>query len=130
MVKEEQIAEAWWGIVSSMAELHQWELEHHPLLETQTGRHLYYRMAQEAAKEGSSFSRALKDVFGDMHFTDKALRTRMRQMEREGLVQAIPRTDDGRSKQLVPTDLFHKLLRQHAEQIKCIFDRHFLLIEK
>ena len=129
-IREIETHDEWWGLVSSMAELHQWELDHHPLLETLTGRHLYYRLAQEAAKGECEFSRALKDVFGGMHFTEKALRTRMRQMEREGLVQAIPRLDDGRSKQLVPTDKFEFLLKQHAEQVKRIFDRHFLLIEK
>ena len=35
-IREIETQEEWWGLVSSMAELHQWELEHHPLLETQT----------------------------------------------------------------------------------------------
>ncbi|MEK0433816.1 MAG: hypothetical protein RL700_2023, partial [Pseudomonadota bacterium] len=38
----------WWSLVISLAELHQWELENHPLLATLTGRHLYYRLAQES----------------------------------------------------------------------------------
>jgi hypothetical protein len=120
----------WWGLVISLAELHQWELENHPLLETLTGRHLYYRLAQESVKNEYALTRALKDVFGGMHFTEKALRTRMRQMEREGLIEAVTRPDDARSKQLLPTEKFNQMMTQHAEQVKKIFDKHFLLIEK
>ena len=119
-----------WSLVISLAELHQWELENHPLLMTLTGRHLYYRLAQESVKNEHVLTRALKDVSGGMHFTEKALRTRMRQMEREGLIKAVPRPDDARSKQLIPTEKFNALMYQHAEQVKKIFDKHFLLIEK
>lgn len=120
----------WWGLVNSLAELHQWELENHPLLETLTGRHLYYRLAQESVKNKQVLTRALKDVFGGMHFTEKALRTRMRHMEREGLIEAVTRSDDARSKQLIPTDKFNHLMTRHAEQVRKTFDKHFLLIEK
>ena len=126
----EKKQDEWWGLVISLAELHQWELENHPLLETLTGRHLYYRLAQESVKNEYALTRALKDVFGGMHFTEKALRTRMRQMEREGLIEAVTRPDDARSKQLLPTEKFNQMMTQHAEQVKKIFDKHFLLIEK
>lgn len=126
----EKNQDEWWRLVISLAELHQWELENHPLLETLTGRHLYYRLAQESVKNEHVLTRALKDVFGGMHFTEKALRTSMRQMEREGLIKAVPRPDDARSKQLIPTEKFNALMYQHAEQVKKIFDKHFLLIEK
>ena len=71
----EKNQDEWWRLVISLAELHQWELENHPLLETLTGRHLYYRLAQESVKNEHVLTRALKDVFGGMHFTEKALRT-------------------------------------------------------
>ncbi len=119
-----------WNLVVSLAELHQWELENHPLLDTLTGRHLYYRLAQESVNNDYVLTRALKDVFGGMHFTEKALRTRMRQMEREGLIQAVTRLDDARSKQVMPTEKFNHLMTLHAEQIRKIFDKHFLLVEK
>ena len=119
-----------WSIVVSLAELHQWELANHPLLDTLTGRHLYYRLAQESVNKEYVLTRAIKDVFGSMHYTEKALRTRMRQMEHEGLIDAVTRPDDARSKQLVPTEKFNQLMAVHAEQVRKIFDKHFLLIEK
>ena len=120
----------WWSLVSSMAELHQWELENHPMLLSLTGRHLYYRLAEESVKNDQSMTRALKDFFGGMHFTEKALRTRIRQMEADGLIQAVTSQEDARSKHLVPTEKFNALITAHAEQVKKIFDKHFLLIEK
>ena len=38
MNNPEPITPASWGLVSSLAELHQWELENLPLLSTLTGR--------------------------------------------------------------------------------------------
>ena len=51
-----------WGLVVSLAELHQWELQNHPLLDTLTGRHLYYRLAQESVNKEYVLTRAIKDV--------------------------------------------------------------------
>ena len=99
-----------WSLVISLAELHQWELENHPLLMSLTGRHLYYRLAEESVKSDPALARALKDLFGGMYFTEKALRTRMRQMETDGLIQAVTSHEDARSKHLVPTEKFHELM--------------------
>ena len=126
----EFVNEDWWSLVISLAELHQWELENHPLFPTLTGRPLYYRLAEESVKTDPGLARALKDLFGGMYFTEKALRTRMRQMETDGLIQAVTSHEDARSKHLVPTEKFHQLMTMHAEQVKKIFDKHFLLIEK
>jgi hypothetical protein len=126
----EKLEPSWWGLVSSLAELHQWELDNLPLLSTLTGRHLYYRMAEETFHPEEALTKALKDLFGGAHFTEKALRTRMREMERDGLLETVKRQSDARSKQLVPTPKFHDLLQAHAEQVKRTFDKHFLLIEK
>ena len=126
----EKLEPSWWGLVSSLAELHQWELDNLPLLSTLTGRHLYYRLAEETFHPEEALTKALKDLFGGAHFTEKALRTRMREMERDGLLETVTRQSDARSKQLVPTPKFHDLLQAHAEQVKRTFDKHFLLIEK
>ena len=126
----EQPNPSWWGLVSSLAELHQWELDNLPLLSTLTGRHLYYRMAEETFHPELALTKALKDLFGGAHFTEKALRSRMREMEREGLIEAVTRPSDARSKQLVPTEKFHELLQAHAEQVKRSFDKHYMLVQK
>ncbi len=130
MNNPENLASATWGLVSSLAELHEWELDNLPLLSTLTGRHLYFRMAEETFHPEEALTKALKDLFGGAHFTEKALRSRLREMERDGLIETITRPSDARSKQLLPTPKFHLLLQAHAEQIKLTFDKHFLLVEK
>jgi len=52
------------AIVSNLADLHEWEISHAPLLNTLTGRHLYYRIAQRAVGDRALLSRSLKDLMG------------------------------------------------------------------
>lgn len=118
------------SIVSNLAELHEWELEHAPMLSTLTGRHLYYRIAQRAVGDRALLSRALKDLMGGSGYTEKALRTRMREMERDGLIESVSGEEDGRSKYLMPTEKFYEQIYMHADQVRRIFEKNFLLIEK
>jgi DNA-binding MarR family transcriptional regulator len=55
---------------------------------------------------------------------------RMRDMEQAGFIEAVSGKDDARSKYLMPTERFYESIYSHAEQVKKIFDRKFLLIEK
>ncbi len=118
------------AIVSNLADLHEWEINHAPLLNTLTGRHLYYRIAQRAVGDRALLSRSLKDLMGGAGYTEKALRTRMRDMEQAGFIEAVSGKDDARSKYLMPTERFYEAIYSHAEQVKKIFDQKFLLIEK
>lgn len=118
------------AIVANLAELHEWELDHAPLLGTLTGRHLYYRIAQRAVGDRALLSRALKDLMGGSGYTEKALRTRMREMEKAHLIESVNGEDDGRSKYLMPTEKFYESIYLHADQVRRIFERNFLLIEK
>ncbi len=118
------------AIVANLAELHEWELDHAPLLGTLTGRHLYYRIAQRAVGDRALLSRALKDLMGGSGFTEKALRTRMREMEKAHLIESVSGEDDGRSKYLMPTEKFYESIYLHADQVRRIFEKNFLLIEK
>jgi DNA-binding MarR family transcriptional regulator len=118
------------AIVANLAELHEWEIEHAPLLGTLTGRHLYYRIAQRAVGDRALLSRALKDLMGGAGYTEKALRTRMREMEKHNLIESVNGEDDGRSKYLMPTEKFYESIYLHADQVRRIFEKNFLLIEK
>jgi DNA-binding MarR family transcriptional regulator len=118
------------AIVANLAELHEWELDHAPLLSTLTGRHLYYRIAQRAVGDRALLSRALKDLMGGSGYTEKALRTRMREMERAHLIESVSGQEGGRSKYLMPTEKFYESIYLHADQVRKIFEKNFLLIEK
>lgn len=118
------------AIVSNLAELHEWEIEHAPLMHTLTGRQLYYRIAQRAVGDRELLSRSLKDLMGGAGYTEKALRTRMREMEQGGYIEAVSGKNDARSKYLMPTERFYESIYLHAEQVKKVFERKFLMIEK
>lgn len=117
-------------IVANLAELHEWESCHSPLLETLTGRHLYFRIAQRAVGRRELLSRALKDLTCGSAFTEKALRTRMREMEAAGYIYSLSGIDDARSKFLMPTEKFYESIYLHADKARHIFGKNFLMIEK
>ena len=118
------------AIVANLAELHEWELLNAPIMNSLTGRHLYYRIAQRAVADRSLLPRALKDLMGGAGFTEKALRTRMREMEAAGLIEAVSLETDGRSKCLMPSEKLYESIYLHADQVRRIFEKNFLLIEK
>ncbi len=118
------------GIVASLAELHEWELDNAPMLNTLTGRHLYFRIAQRAVGERELLSRALKELTGGVGYTEKALRTRIREMQRDGFIESLGGLDDGRSRYLMPTEKFYESIYLHADQVRRILEKRFLLIEK
>lgn len=118
------------AIVANLTELHEWESKHSPLLSSLTGRHLYYRIAQRAIGKRELLSRALKDLTVGSIYSDKALRTRMREMEIEGYIATVSCEDDARSKYLMPTEIFYESIYRHADQVRRIFEKDFLLIEK
>jgi DNA-binding MarR family transcriptional regulator len=117
-------------MVANLAELHEWELKFCPLLTTQTGRHLFFRIAQSAVGERVLLSRALKDLMGGSGYTEKGLRNRIREMEKEGYIVLKSGEKDARSKYLMPTDKFYDAIYAHAEQARRIFGEDFLMIEK
>lgn len=118
------------AIVANLAELHEWELNRSPMLSTLTGRHLYFRIAQRAVGDRSLLSKALKDLMGGSGYTEKALRIRMRDMEAEGYIASVNGEDDARSKYLMPTEKFYEAIYLHADQVRRIFEKDFLMIEK
>ncbi len=118
------------GIVASLADLHEWELDNAPMLNTLTGRHLYFRIAQRAVGERELLSRALKELTGGVGYTEKALRTRIREMQRDGFIESLGGLDDGRSRYLMPTEKFYESIYIHADQVRRVLEKRFLLIEK
>lgn len=118
------------AIMANLAELHEWELDNAPILGSLTGRHLYYRIVQRAVGDRTLLSRALKDLMSGSAYTEKALRTRIREMEKDGLIEAISGKDDARSKYLMPTEKMYELIYLHADQVRRVFEKNFLLIEK
>lgn len=118
------------SIIKNLAELHQWELDNSPFLNTMTGRHLYFRIAQRAVGERALLSKALKELYSGSNLSDKALRTRVRELEMQGVITSVHNEGDARAKYLMPTEKFYEAIYLHAQEARRIFGRDFLMIEK
>lgn len=110
------------AIIASLAELYQWEQDNFPALHSMTGRHLYYKIAERAIGDRSLLSGSLKkDLYAGASLSEKALRLRMREMEKQGEIQTVQCLDDGRAKYLMPTEKLYEAIYLHAEQTRRIF---------
>jgi hypothetical protein len=118
------------AIVSDLAELHRWELDHMPYMRTMTGRHLYFATAQRAVGDRSQLERSLKELFSSPHLTEKALRNRMQDMLADDLFVSTLNATDTRNKYLVPTEKFYEFVYTHADQARKIFKSNFLMFRR
>jgi DNA-binding MarR family transcriptional regulator len=117
-------------VIDSLAQLHEWEVKNFPLLTTLTGRVLYFRIAQRAIGNPEKLSKSMKNLAGDTAYTDKALRNRLQEMEKTGFIVMVEDENDGRCKYPMPTDMFYAAVYLHAEQMRRIFDKNYLIIDK
>lgn len=117
-------------VIGNLAELHEWEIKNFPLINSLTGRLLYYRIAQRSIQSGKNYPNTLKDLVGDSGFTEKSLRNRMNAMANEDFIYSSQSSIDGRSKFPVPKEKFLAAMYFHASQAKRIIERDFILIRK
>ncbi len=117
------------AIMRNLSDLHKWELENSPFLNTMTGRHLYFQIAKRSVVDGGLLSRSLKELYTGTQLSEKALRMRVRDLERQGVIITVP-GDDARARHLMPTEKFYEAIYHHSLEAKRIFSRDFLMIEK
>lgn len=117
-------------IVYSQVAMHDWEASNFPIMRSQTGRFIYFRIAENIIKQTNFSLKSLKSLLGDSPFTPKGLRERLKAMECDGLIELHVDPKDGRVKYLIPTKAFHAHLYIHAEQLRRIIEKDYLLIEK
>ena len=117
-------------IIDSMARIQEWEEKNLPLLNSLTGRSLYYKIARISLSVEDEKSNTMKDLTVGSEFTEKSLRNRINLMEKEGFVASAQSGVDGRSRYPAPKDKFYDLMILHASQIKKILENDFLIIKK
>ncbi len=117
-------------IIDNLARLHEWEAKNFPLLNSLTGRILYYRIAQNSFAENSENQRTMKHLTSDSGFTEKSLRIRLNLMEAEGFIECKYNENDARTRFPIPTDKFFAAMYLHSSQAKRILGEDFVLIKK
>jgi hypothetical protein len=116
------------NLLSILVTLNAWEQKNSASLHTQSGRSLYFQLAQVllAPVEGDGVS--MKQRLGDA--SERSMRDQMRSFQEAGLLTEKNGTQDARTKQIVPTEKFADDLRQHLDLCIGLLEDRYLMIEK
>ncbi|MFM8576313.1 MAG: hypothetical protein ACKOBF_10645, partial [Limnohabitans sp.] len=83
-------------------------------MDTMIGRHVYVCIVSELHPDGRiSKSKSLKQVFTHPSFTDRAIRLKLRELERQGYITMEINASDGRTRSIRVTDKFLKQVEHH-----------------
>lgn len=119
------------NILASLIELNQWEWFNVPILNSIIGRHVYFSIATELlSKSEQGTTRSLKQVLNHPGYTDRAIRLKLREMERIGLITSVHSHTDKRVRFLVPTPKLVELIENHARFYQGLLDKKFIVLEK
>lgn len=113
----------------SLADMNLWEAANCKPLNTVSGRFLYFRIAQQVMRAGQS-SQSLKDIHVDAHLSERAIRLKLREFEREGWIESVATPADKRTRQLVVTPKLLSLIQTHAQALDQALGKSLLVIAK
>lgn len=102
------------GFIQCLTQVHQWETHGNPLMSTIIGRHIYLCIICELNRYGEiDSSKSLKRIFSHPTLTDRAIRLKLRELEKTGYVTTELSHRDGRSRTLKLTQKFLDLVDEH-----------------
>ena len=116
------------NLLSIMVALNAWEQKNSALLKTQSGRSLYFQLAQALLAPDACEGVMMKQRVGDA--SERSVRAHMRLFEEAGLLTEKSGTQDARTKHIVPTEKFAEELLQHLDHFIGLLEGHYLLLEK
>jgi DNA-binding MarR family transcriptional regulator len=115
------------NLLRIMIQIRNWEGCHHKELKTLSGQELYFRIAETYLKHPGK-DQHLKQLAGA--HTERATRLKLREFEEQGLINVLNNTEDHRTKRVIPTAKFLKILNAHMSLVKQICDEQYLMIDK
>jgi hypothetical protein len=110
--------------------LHEWELNRLPFLTSVVGRHVYTCVAREVLDGGSNPEASIKKLLSTTHFTDRAIRLKIREMESEGFLISKVGLNDRRLRLIQPTQLFLELVSEHSDRVNQEILNDVMLVKK
>ena len=117
-------------LLEKFFELHEWEMSNFPFIRTATGRHIYICLTRtffsSKNREDASFKKMLSSDF----FTDRAIRLKIREMERAGYLQSETGISDRRVVMIRPSDSLKALMEEHSMLLDKLVGKEFFLINK
>lgn len=118
--------------LSRILELHEWELKSIPFFDSIIGRHVYVCLARFILKGDPRHSNELsiKALLKTSHFTDRAIRLKLREMEEAGFIHCELGSSDKRMRIIRPTEKTIKLIEKHSTMMCNSISLDYHLIEK
>ncbi len=118
-------------ILANLIDLHQWEWFNISVLNSVIGRHVYFCIAAELLSQpDATGDRSLKQVLKHPGYTDRAIRLKLREMERMGLITSVNSDNDKRVRYVVPTEKLVQIIKNHAKFYRSLLERNVILLEK
>lgn len=115
------------NLLSILVALNDWEQKYSASLQTQSGRSLYFQLAQALLAEDAQGGVMLKRRVG--HASERSIRDCLRIFQEAGLLLEQSGVQDARTKQIVPTDTFIRELCKHLYHSIALLEDRYLLIE-
>lgn len=115
------------NLLFMLVELNAWEQKNSDSLQTQSGRSLYFQLAQALLEDDAQSGVLLKRRVG--HASERSIRDHLRTFQEAGLLLAQSGPQDARTKQIVPTEKFIEELCQHLDRCIGLLENRYLLIE-
>ena len=115
------------NLLRIMIQIRNFESSQHNELKTLSGRELFFRIAESYLHHPDK-DQQLKQLVGA--HTERATRLRLREFEEEGLIEVLTNTIDHRTKRVIPTAKFLKILNAHLKLLKQICDEQYVMIDK
>jgi hypothetical protein len=110
--------------------LHEWELNKIPFSSSVVGRHVYACVAREVLDGGANPEASIKKLLSTTHFTDRAIRLKIREMESEGFLISKVGLNDRRLRSIQPTELFLELVTEHSDRVNQEILNDVMLVNK
>lgn len=116
------------SLMRALLRLYNWELDNIPCTRTMTGRHLYFSAIGHVG-DASPPAQSMKQLFNHSWLTERALRTRMHQLQSDGFFD-ISAGSDGRSRWVTETAKLSHTIQEHKNQAAKIIAEDFYLIHR
>jgi DNA-binding MarR family transcriptional regulator len=81
-------------------------------------------------KTNEQTDRSLKQVLTHPGYTDRAIRMKLREMGRMGLIESVSGDIDKRVRYALPTPKFAQLVETHAKVYRSLLEKEYILLEK
>jgi hypothetical protein len=116
------------NLLNILVALNAWEKKNCPSIETQSGRSLYFQLAQTLLTTNEGEDVLMKQRLGDA--SERSMRDHVRSFQAAGLLTEKNGTLDARTKQILPTEKLTNDLISHLELFMRLIENRYLLVEK